>query len=62
MMKRRIKAELEDSSQDFQRQLHSLDAKLKALRDREREITEENSQTHVHEEKLNAALAEVKEK
>lgn len=62
LMKRRVKEELEASNKQFTRQLAKLDAKMRSLRAKEASITQEQSQTHVFESKLIAALQEAKDK
>eukprot|EP01034_Spumella_vulgaris_P021567 gene21567-27605_t len=62
LMKRRVKEELEESNKQFTRQLAELDSQMRVLRKKEASITQEQSQTHMYEGKLIAALKEAREK
>ena len=56
LMKRRLKNELNESTNDFKAQLTKLVSKISKLRSIEAEVTEKNSQTFQFEEKLEEKL------
>ena len=56
LMKRRLKNELEESTNDFKAQIKKLDNKISKLKSVKAEVTEKFSEIHLFEEKLKEKL------